>query len=153
MMSEIVSIVYKPENLPDQPSDHYTRVPLASTTLVENYGIEGDRKGGHPKRQLNIMTAEVLAELQNEGFDTAPGRMGEQIIVKGINMNALQEGDQVQLGDAIIEIVSYRNGCDRFKALQSKDPADAKGRLGAMARVVKTGKIAVGDSVKVLQNA
>lgn len=150
-MSQIVSIVYKPED--SKPSDHYTRVPLQSAALIENYGIEGDRKGGHPKRQLNIMTQEVLAQLQQEGFNTAPGQMGEQIIVSGLDMNALVEGDRVQLGEAVIEITDYRNGCDRFQALQSKNPADAKGRLGAMARVVTGGKIAIGDAVKVLQNA
>ena len=152
-MSEIYSIVYKPQNLPDQPSEHYTRVPLQTAALIENHGIEGDRKGGNPKRQLNIMTLEVLAELGKEGFTVEPGRMGEQIIVSGLNMNDLVEGDQVQLGDAVIEVVSYRTGCDRFKALQSKDPTDAKGRLGVMAKVVSGGQISVGDAVKVLENA
>jgi MOSC domain-containing protein YiiM len=152
-MSEIVSIVYKPKGLPDQPSDHYTRVVVQSVALVENYGIEDDRKGGHPKRQVNIMSFETLAELASEGFNIEPGQMGEQIVVKGVNVNTLTEGDRVQLGEATIEVTTPRTGCDRFQALQGKNPADARGRLGVMARVVKGGHIAVGDPVMILQDA
>lgn len=152
-MSEIVSIAYKPENLPDKPAHHYTRVPVQSAALIENYGIEGDRKGGNPKRNLNIMSFETLAELEGEGFNTVPGQMGEQIVIKGLNVNALAVGDRLQLGEAVIEVTDYRNGCDRFEALQGKQRTEVKGRMGIMARVVTGGTIAVGDPVSVLQQA
>jgi MOSC domain-containing protein YiiM len=52
----------------------------------------------------------------------------------------------------VIEVISYRTGCDRFEAPQSKPREDAKGRLGVMAGVVTGGTIRVGDKVKVLEN-
>lgn len=152
-MSSIVSIVYKPEHLPSKPADHYSRIPLQSATLVANYGIEGDTKGGHPQRQLNLMSFETLQALSSEGFNVEPGQMGEQIVMQGVDVNALSAGDRMQIGDgAVIEVTVPRTGCDRFEALQSKLRTDASGRMGVMARVISGGVIRVGDKVKVLQH-
>jgi MOSC domain-containing protein YiiM len=152
-MIEIFSIVYKPDSLPSKPSDHYTRVPLEAAVLVANYGIEGDQKGGHPERQINIMTREVLQNLSGEGFNIQPGQMGEQIVISGFDLNTLAVGERIQLGDeACVEVTSYRTGCDRFEALQGKPRGDAKDRLGVMAKVVAGGAIKIGDTVKILQN-
>ena len=65
-MAHVVSIVYTPRGVERKPPDHYARVPLDRTTLVEGHGIDGDRKGGPGPRQLNIMLAETLAELDGE---------------------------------------------------------------------------------------
>lgn len=148
-MAEIVSIVYKPEEWPDEPSGRYLRVPLQTARLIAGQGIEGDAKGGHPRRNLNIMSAETLDELAAEGFTVQPGRMGEQIIVRGLDVNGMREGDRIHLGDsAVVEVTLARTGCERFEAYQGKHPSLAAGRLGVMARVVSDGTIRVGDGVK-----
>jgi MOSC domain-containing protein YiiM len=151
-MSEIVSIVYKPKSVAADPHDHYARVPLESATLVVGRGIKGDRKGGHPKRQLNIMSFETLRALGEEGFHTEPGKMGEQIVIRGLDVGTLTEGDWLQLGDqACVEVIVHRTGCDRFERIQGKSPQLAAGRLGVIAKVVTGGNIRVGDSVKVVR--
>ncbi|MBZ0292961.1 MAG: MOSC domain-containing protein [Anaerolineae bacterium] len=147
-MSEIISIVYKPETLPQRPKDHYTRVPLEQAQLIVGHGIEGDKKGGHPMRQLNIMTAEGVDELAGRGFKVQPGELGEQIIVRGFDVNVLEVGDQLRLGaEAVIEVTEKRNGCGRFQSLQGKHPSEAKGFLGIMAKVIDGGLIQLGDEV------
>lgn len=152
LMAEIVSIVYKPKGIDPQPKDHYARVPLQTAKLVAGYGIEGDRKGGHPKRQLNVMNETVLTDLQAEGFMVEPGQMGEQMIVRGVDIDALPAGARVQVGDAaVIEVIEPRTGCDRFEAIQGKDPKTIQKRMGVMAIVVESGTINVGDPVRVLQ--
>jgi MOSC domain-containing protein YiiM len=151
-MSEIYSIVYTPANVERHPQDFYARVPLQEATLTVKRGIEGDLKGGHPDRQLNVMSYETLQQLAAEGFQTAPGQMGEQLTLKGLDVNALNPGDQIQLGDeARIEIVKARTGCERFEHIQGKSPSLVQGRMGQMAKVVAGGVIRVGDPVKVLQ--
>jgi len=153
-MISIASIVYKPEGSVSDPQDHYLRVQLSHANLVANYGIEGDRKGGNPKRNLNIMSFETLEALHAEGFSTLPGQMGEQIVVRGLDLGNLSEGDRLQIGEqAIVEVVSHRTGCQRFEHIQEKTPQQAAGRMGIMAKVVASGMIAVGDSVKLLVSA
>jgi MOSC domain-containing protein YiiM len=150
-MSEIFSIVYTPGNVERHPQDFYARVPLQEATLTVKYGIEGDLKGKQPDRQLNVMSYETLQQLSAEGFQTAPGQMGEQLTLKGLDVNVLNEGDQIQLGDAArIEIIKARTGCDRFEHIQGQSPELVQGRMGMMAKVVAGGVIRVGDTVKVL---
>lgn len=150
MSAQIESIVYKPTDAPKKPSDHFSRVALSRAMLIENYGIEGDSKGGHPRRQLNLMCAETLDQLAADGFKASPGWMGEQLIIRGlpVNINDLKEGTTLSLGvDAIIEVTGARSGCERFESIQSKSRDLAAGRMGIMARVITGGAIAVGDPV------
>jgi MOSC domain-containing protein YiiM len=146
-MAEIFSIVYKPHDAPDKPKGNYSRIPLETAQLIAGYGIEGDRKGGHPERQLNVMSYETLAALGENGLKVTPGAMGEQIIVRGLDIDSLAAGDRVQLGTAWIEIVEPRRGCARFEAIQQVDPKTLQGRMGMIARVIEGGAIRVGDPV------
>ena len=148
----ITSIVYKPDGTVSDQENHYLRVPLNSANLITGHGIEGDRKGGHPKRHLNLMSFETLEALREEGFSTLPGQMGEQIVIQGLDVEHLAEGDRLQFGDqACIEVVSHRTGCQHFEQVQGKSPQQAAGRMGIMAKVVVGGAINVGDPVKLLQ--
>jgi MOSC domain-containing protein YiiM len=147
--ARVVSIVYRPPDA-GRPQDHYAREPVERARLVEFQGIEGDRKGGTGDRQLNVMLAESVAELQAEGFKAGPGELGEQIVISGIPAGALVPGARLRLGEAVIEVGIPRTGCARFEAIQGKLKATAKGRLGVMARVVTGGEVAVGDPVEVL---
>lgn len=145
----VVSIVYRPKDT-GRPQDHYERVAVDRVRLVEFWGIEGDQKGSSTSRQLNVMLAETLAELGAEGFKVAPGEMGEQIVVAGVDPAAMVEGTHIKLGEATIEIGIPRTGCARFEMIQDKPRTLVKGRLGVLATVVTGGEIAVGDAVEVL---
>ena len=150
-MSAITSIAYSPAHLPAEPADYYQRLPVSEAALVVGHGIQGDRKGGSPNRQLNIMSAEALGELAAAGFKTDPGQLGEQIVISGLDAGALVPGARVQLGEtACIEVISHRTGCERFEHIQGHPPSEAGSRLGVMAKVIAAGPIAVGDAVRLL---
>jgi MOSC domain-containing protein YiiM len=152
-MTQIASIVFKPAGV-DEPEDDYLRVDLDEATLIAGYGIDGDMKGGHPDRQLNIMSYETLTNLRGRGFYTEPGQMGEQIVIHQLDVDNLPPGTRVQIGgSAVIEIVKQRTGCAKFERLQKRPRTQAAGQLGVIARVISGGQIRVGDPVKVLQQA
>jgi MOSC domain-containing protein YiiM len=145
-MGNVVSIVYTPSGIDPKPPEHYARVPLLEVVLVAGQGIEGDRKGGNRPRQLNLMSAATLNLLQAEGFQTGPGEMGEQIVLSGLPVDALQPGDRLRLGrSAVVEVVEPRTGCGRFEAIQGKLRDSVAGRLGVMAQVIEGGLLRVGD--------
>lgn len=152
MPASIVSIVYSPEIRRSDAAQGYQRVSLTDALLRTDAGIVGDRKGaGKPHRQLNVMSREMLDTLEAEGFHTAPGEMGEQIVIAGLDIDALAHGDHLRLGDsAVIEIIKPRTGCRKFQTFQHKDPATVANRLGMMARVVADGPISVGSAVQCL---
>ena len=149
-MGSVVSIVYTPRDAGPRPQEHYRREPLETATLAEFRGIVGDKKGGTGERQLNVMLAEVVAELRDEGFKAEPGELGEQIVVSGIPCDALPPGARLRLGGAVVEVTLPRTGCGRFETIQGKSKTLTVGRLGVMAKVVAGGEVAVGDEVEVL---
>lgn len=151
-MSEIYSIVYQPAPTVHEPPYHFNRVPLDSAKLIVGNGIEGDRKGlGNPKRQLNIMSYETVEVLRTEGYKANPGELGEQIIIKGLDVATLTAGQRLQIGDsAVIEVLKPRTGCDWFEQVQAKPKQNTVGRLGILAGVLVEGAIRVGDPVRVL---
>jgi MOSC domain-containing protein YiiM len=153
-MPHVVSICYTPDGVERKPADRFARVAVAEAVLADGYGIEGDRKGGSDKRQLNVMTAETLAQLRAEGFKAGPGELGEQVVVAGVDEAALTPGARLALGgSAVIEVTLPRTGCDRFAHIQGKPKEAAKGRLGVMARVVAGGTVRVGDAVRLVGSA
>jgi MOSC domain-containing protein YiiM len=146
----IVSIVYTPASVERKPKDWYARVPLDHALLVEGHGIEGDLKGSRGQRQLNIMRAEAVAELEALGLQTKPGELGEQLIIAGLDPASLVPGARLRLGEsAVIEITRPRTGCDRFEHIQGTSKESMDGRLGVMAKVVIGGEIRVSDAVEI----
>lgn len=154
-MAIIQSIVYQPEDQAYQSGrlDYFIRVPAQEAELVAGHGIKGDRKGGrNPRRQLNLLSSEWLANKGERGYKVQPGQFGEQIIVNGLladglALESLNEGDQIKLGEhAVIEITMPRTGCERLEAAQGAVGL-AGTHIGVLARVIEGGRIRVGDSV------
>jgi MOSC domain-containing protein YiiM len=152
-MGQLLSIVYKPR---DAVSDvaGYARPPLPEARLIVGHGIDGDAKGGSPNRHLNIMAAETVHALQGEGFRASPGQLGEQLILSGIDVDALPVGTRLQIGaSACVELTEPRTGCGKFERHQGKRKEEASGRLGMMARVIAEGIIRVGDPVQIVDGS
>lgn len=151
-MPYIYSIVYQPLQSSDTiRTVAFHRVSIEAATLIANYGIEGDRKAGHnPNRHINMMSHEMLLMLEQHGFNTDPGEMGEQMIVDGIDLAALARGDRLLLGrDAIVEVTFPRTSCKRFEQIQDQLQTTINCDLGIFVRVIQSGIVNVGDSVLV----
>ncbi len=146
MSARIISICYRPHLVELRPLDRFARISVARGRLVENHGIEGDTKGTSKARQLNVMSAEMVERLRHEGFRTAPGELGEQLVIAGLEQVIWSPGVQIRLGSsAVIEIGNPRTPCSRFAHVQGKSIKEAWGRIGVMARVICGGEVAVGD--------
>ena len=127
------------------------RQPLQEARLLSGYGIEGDRKGGHPNRNLNIMDQETHHQLAAEDYPTGPGVLGENLVLSGVQLDRQPPGTRIRIGnDAVIESVELRTGCHKLIPLDPRLPAGADDRLGVMARVIRGGTIRVGDPVVLL---
>jgi MOSC domain-containing protein YiiM len=152
-MITVKSIVYKPKGeKSDSSSSGYLRRSLDQAMLAEGHGIEGDRKGGNPNRNLNVMDELTQAELAAEGYPTGAGVLGENIILGGINLRTLPEGTQLRLGDeAVIRLGALRVPCEQLTPLDARMPESVHGRVGWMCSVVKAGRIKVGDPVEIMR--
>jgi MOSC domain-containing protein YiiM len=143
-------------------------------TLVAGHGVEGDahagatvqhrsRKRWRPQapnlRQVHLLHAELLDDLRARGFAVGPGDVGENVLVRGVDLLALPTGTLVRLGDtAVVELTGLRNPCvqlDRFadglmRAVLRTEPDGAVTRLaGVMSVVSAGGDVRVGAPVTV----
>ena len=131
------------------------------TVLEETYanigGLANDRASkGNPdsKRQVTIIQYEHLnaaaAFLGKEKID--PALVRRNIVVKGINLNALKS-KQFRLGEAVLEMTGFCHPCNRMEENLGKGGYNAmRGHGGITCRVIKAGKLRVGDAVNVIQS-
>jgi MOSC domain-containing protein YiiM len=151
-MPHLHSIAYTPYDVDRQPRDHFARVAVQQARLIANHGIDGDAKATSGKRQLNVMLAETVEQLRAEGLHTAPGQLGEQLVLAGLNPNELAPGVRLRIGDdAVIEFGKPRTPCDRFAHIQGVPVESAVGRIGYMARVINDGEITIGSPVALIK--
>jgi MOSC domain-containing protein YiiM len=145
-----------------------------SIRLLEGLGVEGDAHLGvtvkHRSRvakdptvpnlrQVHLIHAELMDELRAQGFDMAPGEMGENVTTRGVDLLGLPTGTRLHLGDdAVVEVTGLRNPCHQLNGLRKGLMAatldrDADGNLvrkaGIMAVVILGGEVRPGDQIAV----
>ncbi len=146
-MGKLIAIAYS--------GTHGLPRPLhQKATVRANHGIEGDlRAGHHPQRQLNIMDAETLAELQAEGFPVGPGIMGENLVIEGIRLDQMPPGTCIRIGrQVLIETTKLRQPCSNLTPIDARMPEAVENRVGMLAQVLQGGEIQVGDPVTLVEN-
>lgn len=137
------------------------KLPVEEAMLTPT-GLECDRQAkrrihGGPQRALCLYALELIERLRAEGHPIAPGTTGENVTVAGLDWATLQPGTRLALGDEVlIEISSYTSPCrtirDSFVAgdfrriSQKLRPGESR----LYARVLKTGRLAKGQEVRVL---
>lgn len=156
------------------PAHDFSKETRPSIRLVAGLGVEGDVHAGatvkhrsrvardpdRPNlRQVHLIHAELLSELHERGFKVAPGRMGENVTTRGIDLLALPTGTRLHLGAAaVIEVTGLRNPCPQLDGLQPGLMAavldrDAAGNLvrkaGVMGIVLEPGEVSAGDTIRV----
>jgi MOSC domain-containing protein YiiM len=128
----------------------FRKLPQPEARLVANFGLEGDRHAGRPRRQVSILNAETVSELAERGMPVEPGILGENITVEGLSVMQLSDGARLRIGDAEIEITGDRPACKEMLEIHEDALKAMVGRAGKMARVVRGGTVRPGDSIELL---
>lgn len=142
--------------------------------LIAGLGVEGDAHSGSTVqhrsrvavdpskpnlRQVHLLYAELLEELNARGFTVSPGLMGENITTRGIDLLGLSTGTVLRLGaDARIEVTGLRNPCDQLDGIQpglmqavlDRDESGAVLRkAGVMGIVLTDGEVRPGHDIRI----
>ena len=139
-----------------------TRVPAARFTRL---GVEGDRQRdtehhGGPERAVCLYANERILALRDEGHAIAPGTMGENVTLQGLDWDLVVPGARLMLGnDVLLEITRYTSPCTNIRAGFAGDDYSRvsqkqhPGWSRVYARVVVEGTIREGDPVRLLSPA
>tara|TARA_B100000029_G_scaffold359274_1_gene352128 strand:+ start:6726 stop:7202 length:477 start_codon:yes stop_codon:yes gene_type:complete len=129
-----------------------------SHAVVNELGIEGDahsntKSHGGPMRALCLFSSELQEALNAEGHTIAPGDLGENITISGLDWNTVTPGRRFQLGSVSIEITAYTAPCYKIAACfkdedftridQEKNPGWSR----VYARIVDGGEFSLNENV------
>lgn len=124
-------------------------------------GVEGDRQRnrrfhGGPSRAVSLFSLERIEALRDEGHPIEPGSAGENLTIGGLDWGELRVGDRLEVGAALIEITGFAAPCEtiagsfageRFTRISQKlHPGWSR----LYARVLREGRVSVGDGVRQL---
>lgn len=115
--------------------------------LIAGYGVEGDIHAGQNHHHVSLIAAE---DLQAAKFAIKPGRLGENIMLHGVDLNKLGIGSRLYLGDRVVLNVTQTG-----KTLQQPDnivPVTGDylmARYGVFAQIECGGTIRANDTVRV----
>ncbi|MCB2049304.1 MAG: MOSC domain-containing protein [Novosphingobium sp.] len=152
----------------------FSKQVATTLDLIEGEGVAGDAHCGttvkhrsrvavdpsQPNlRQVHLIAAELLDELNEAGFALSPGDLGENVLTSGLDLVSLPRGTRLRIGErAEIELTGLRNPCNQIEAFRPgllakvayKDETGALvRRAGVMAIVTAGGTISVSDAIVV----
>jgi len=122
-----------------------TRAPSHSLASVEATptGFAGDLHSRRmTRRQILLVSRHVLTEL-----DLEPGAMSENVVVDGLDVMSLREGQQLRLGGALVAVTIPCTPCAQMDGIRYGLKAALTNRRGMFVTVVTPGTVRVGDSV------
>ena len=126
------------------PKKHYPMEELQEVRAVREVGFEGcahARPGG--KRQVLLVDRETL-----EAMNLTPGILRENITTDGLNVNGLEAGQQLRIGETRMEVSIVCTPCDEMEKIRQGLRKELWGRRGMMCRVLEGGTIRRGDAIE-----
>jgi len=116
---------------------------LAEARILKDKGIEGCRHGRPgSNRQVLLVDHETL-----EVMDLRPGMIWENITTQGLNVNGLAIGQQLQIGQARLEVSEVCTPCIQVERLRPGLRKEMRGRRGMLCRVIEGGTVRIGDPI------
>lgn len=120
--------------------------------LIEEFGIEGDAHAGKWHRQVSLLGLEKIDAFNAKGGGVNFGDFGENLVISGIELTKLPIGQRLKVGETILELTQIGKQChDKceifYRVGQCIMPTN-----GVFTRVLKGGKVRVGDEVILLEN-
>jgi MOSC domain-containing protein YiiM len=116
---------------------------LAEVAAVQEVGFEGcahGRPGG--QRQVLLVDRETL-----DALELGPGMIRENITTHGLNVNGLQVGESLKVGEVLLKVTMVCTPCSQMDDLRPGLRKEIRGRRGMLCRIVKGGVIRQGDGI------
>ena len=141
----VISINTSPGGIPKRPHDVIAVTPS---------GLAGDghnhEKHNNPLFAMSIIDAEDLDDLKREGFDVFPGATGENVTVRGLDVDDLAIGDRLRFSGGVeVELTKKRKPCYVLDAIDPELKKTIVGRCGFLAKIITPGEMKPGETIAV----
>jgi molybdopterin adenylyltransferase len=122
--------------------------------VITTAGLMGDghnhAKHNTPNQAVSLQDIELLEDVCREhGIALPCGTIGENLMVKGLHVQRMALGTQLQLaGGVILELTKVRQPCYVLDSIDPRLKQWMLGRCGMYAKVVREGVVRTGEAVK-----
>jgi MOSC domain-containing protein YiiM len=131
-------------NLFRAPKKHVPMEELQEARILADLGLEGcahAQPGGN--RQVLLVDRETL-----EAMELQPGVLFENITTDGLNVNSLEIGQRLRMGEAVLEVTMVCTPCNQMERIRPGLRKELWGRRGMLCRVLEAGILRPGDSIE-----
>ena len=118
--------------------------------LREGHGVEGDAHAGDWHRQVSLLPLERIQEFRDRGAEVVYGDFGENLVVSGLDLDAMTVGDRLACGGAVLELTQFGKECHSRCRIFGKMGDCIMPRHGVFARVIAGGAVATGDAIALI---
>lgn len=130
------------------------RVELANNCVSGDVVADRKNHGGYEKAVYAYAREDAQWWEKELGISIAPGRFGENVTTRGVDVTEAVVGERWKIGTAILEVSEPRIPCRVFAGFWDrptliKDFTSA-GRPGAYLRIIQEGEIGRNDEIIIL---
>jgi MOSC domain-containing protein YiiM len=125
-----------------KPGHREDMIPVETIRVVQQKGIQGDASFGRSKRQILIISNEVIT-----AYGLMPGDLRENITVSQLKVDAIPTEARLSIGDVVLEVTGTCDPCTRLEELRVGLMDEIQGNRGILARVLEPGEINVGQTI------
>ncbi|WP_066892858.1 MOSC domain-containing protein [Clostridium nigeriense] len=120
--------------------------------FIEDFGIEGDAHAGKWHRQVSLLAFEKIDEFRKKGGNVDFGAFGENLVIEGIELNKLPVGQRLEVGETLLEVTQIGKECHDKCAIYYQVGECIMPKNGIFTKVLRGGKVKVGDQCILLEN-
>ena len=120
-------------------------------SVKKDWGIDGDAHAGKWHRQVSILAAEDIAEMEKSlGRNLDHGAFAENIITEGLKTDGMLIGSILKTGGGVVlELTQIGKECHSDCAIKRQTGKCVMPQKGLFFRVLEGGEIKPGDSIEV----
>ena len=134
------------EHLFRAPNRRLRMAELLEVRVVGDSGFEGcAHSRPESPRQVLLVDSETL-----EAMNLSPGIIRENITTSGLNVNGLEIGQKLRVGETRLEVSAACTPCDQLERIRPGLRREMWGRRGMLCRVMEGGMIRRGDPIEKL---
>lgn len=123
---------------------------IPEAECIEDWGIKGDAHAGKWHRQVSLLSYDKIREFRLRGAEVTDGAFGENLVVEGIDFATLPVGTRFGSGDVVLELTQIGKECHQGCVIFQKMGDCIMPREGIFTRVMKGGRLCVGDELRIL---
>jgi MOSC domain-containing protein YiiM len=124
--------------------------PVKEAEIITDHGIKDDaHASGTWHRQISLLALESIKKMQDLGLKVKPGDFAENITTEGIDLIKLPVGTRMKIGDVEAEVSQIGKECHTRCAIYYQAGDCVMPKEGIFVKVLKGGKVRVGDPIEV----